>query len=718
MPATLIEALPPPRLTPEGFQRELYTILIGPSSFDAKGRQVVSLLEAQNHRISEQIFSFTHQHIEKIQLLKEKGWTRLKAELGIAMRTEIGCDGCSFESFRSQAVEAVKNVCLDTLREMGYSHPGDHIAVGTPGYASDIDTVYIASKEVSEEAKMTEKILFDLIWHTAFGRLPGEEASVESYLDHPGAVFDTQNLMKTREAKAHFCFLEMSLTALQMYRALQHDPEKWQNYLRREQGCLEEMKGDVSFPEPLDRDMLRTLFSIEKGAENFALEIQVGVIKQVLDEERVPTLQPLAEMTFDEICKEKESITYQRLLQRKPNIEKMAMMNYKIPRLLSLSRQMDKNMRKVALLSKTLLNPLLPANEVTSIEKKVESLHLKIAARGALRNVFFDESYLTQGAYNTVCLLSHGQLYQRQKEAILHERQRQMDGIAPLFQQLSLHVSPKQRRQPCLQEYVSSQQENLSMYFGHFYQASSHDAIYSFIHASKYSKRALFATVKILDALEERISCSYRERFLELRQQSSYLYRIVSDLEKCKRRVYINGIATKILLSREVITPETTAERRKDLEKKIEELTTMGEPDGIMTDDTLLPQEKLLLMTSALIGIGCAKIPLHAPLATFTPRLNAILRARCGFPIVEQSVGGKVVHLDLQRIHHEAERITIDELGLQNPEEILHLNASIEDVLNKVRNFCLEIGALSLPLALNADTISLQLLCQKAERWM
>ena len=95
-----------------------------------------------------------------------------------------------------------------------------------------------------------------------------------------------------------------------------------------------------------------------------------------------------------------------------------------------------------------------------------------------------------------------------------------------------------------------------------------------------------------------------------------------------------------------------------------------------------------------------------------------IISPRCGFSVVEQGASEKIIHFDLQRIHQEAERVTICELGFQNPEEIIHLNASIEDVINKVRNFCLEIGALSLPLALSADTISLQLLWQKAEKRM
>jgi hypothetical protein len=209
---------------------------------------------------------FKEKHKEALSEVEEKGWNKLKKEYGEGMEDKIH-GGTSFDELRNSVVKLVIGMSLEAVKMMGYEDPGGHLAIGTPGYGSDIDTVYIPSKgsPVPEEVQAFEKIAFDMIMLANFGDLPGDLFDTESYLNHSGAAFATESNLQTESGKEKFARVEVNAAFLQTLRQLGPESSGWDDHKELQLSGLSDEKREA-LSNSFD-DVERFQKDVDKGVE-------------------------------------------------------------------------------------------------------------------------------------------------------------------------------------------------------------------------------------------------------------------------------------------------------------------------------------------------------------------------------------------------------------------------------------------------------------------
>ena len=220
---------------------QLSQVLVGKGSFASKSHQAVGMLRERLPHEFQRLDVLLDAHGAKLDSLREGGWHAQKNQGDM---TAIEEDGLSYEVFRKEVVDVVTDITLAMVRELGFSDPGRYSATGTPGWNSDVDTVYLAASDVPEEVQMITKTLFDMIFLEEFGALPGFLFDTESYLNHAAMALNTAAQVTTEEGQMALNRLELSATALQMIRQSGgRDSEGWHAF-------TEQVRSNYSADDP------------------------------------------------------------------------------------------------------------------------------------------------------------------------------------------------------------------------------------------------------------------------------------------------------------------------------------------------------------------------------------------------------------------------------------------------------------------------------------
>ena len=133
-----------------------------PVSFEEKANELVSLLEKLCPEEAAKLRSLITEHKEYLNQLSADGWKGVKQRYKSGMGKDA--NGYSMEQFRGETVQAVSDLCLAAMKKMGYNPPGKFSATGTPGWDSDIDTVFLPPAGMPEKVQIMGKLLFDTIF--------------------------------------------------------------------------------------------------------------------------------------------------------------------------------------------------------------------------------------------------------------------------------------------------------------------------------------------------------------------------------------------------------------------------------------------------------------------------------------------------------------------------------------------------------------------------
>lgn len=747
------------RLSPAEYRAEVRNLMNTPGSFAEKSRLLVQLASQQNPEGAKELQAFREKHADKLEELHEKGgWKGLKNTVANDLPKKE-----SYEAFRKEAVEILTKFSVAVVKDMGYEKPGGHAAGGTPGFDSDIDTVYdTKGADIPQAVQVAEKMMFDSVAYHTLGGLSGKMIDTESYLAHPGIESQTSGKMISPMGKAAYTRLELSLSAMQMFRSKGSDPESadWKAYKQAQLLMAEEPDQRMTMAEEPDQRM--TLAAIFRDIETFEKSVETDVKKQVLSDYGVP-LQADKKITEKEINK-----AYDRLMKEvnpegkkeiRQEIEDKAMLSYRMSRLITLSDQIDtdkallqKNRREIQSLRTNPVGASWPAtlgsniskllfkssNEkyIQDLEQRAEKLELSIATKSALRNRFFPEGYLTQGAFNTICINEKGQSQQRKMEKVQSTSQEAYDTRE--LRQIFYKLNDYENRQASNEEIVGSQQENLSMYTGHFgIPENDEQARKMVVNASKYCDRTMSAGIVLLGRLEEkRVLLDGLEKVVEdpIKNRASQLAEKASELEKCKRKVRFSNAAAKELLGShlKVLHPEKSTEIDSIVENLLKEREALAE------EESLTPTDKLGLFLDYLEAKGLTKVVLidkdgtpwgaeeletmEKELATMEDsgrervrsldlrpaaddaELHTILQGIVGYPVIEKRTlkeGGTqdIPNNPLLEMHGRATQITLEALDLNTKDDIDSFNEDVQDCTNQILTQCFQGGLIQKPVA-------------------
>lgn len=265
---------------------------------------------------------FCANYEEKSNAVRKQGWDKLKKNYNM---TTKGDDGLTMEEFRAEAICHVSKLCLTVMKKLGFTSPGRHIASGTSGWKSDIDTVFFAPNDMPETVQIMEKLLFDAIFLEKFKGLPGQLFDIESYLNHAGSAFDTGFRMKTDKGKERFSRLEFTASSLQMLRQTGGPESKdWIAYRTQ------------LLDSAVTEDLRQAMKEIFADIEEFQKDVQNGIQKQIVKESG--NVNEGVEETMSE---EKLNKCCEQILKENPISEKLATMSYKTKRLIKVSEKMD-----------------------------------------------------------------------------------------------------------------------------------------------------------------------------------------------------------------------------------------------------------------------------------------------------------------------------------------------------------------------------------------
>lgn len=596
--------------------------------------------------------SFKEQHSGMIaKLQNEGGWIGVKEQLKDRMTTPQQDDPKSFEEFRNEAVNLTIEVCLETLKSLGFDPPGKHQASGTPGWDSDIDTPFFAPPGMPEEMQVVEKTLFDATMFEIFGTLPGRALDTESYLDHTAAAFKTQDHISSEEGKQAFAYLEINASSLQTLRQLGGvDSPHWEQFKSQQlESCppesLETLEESFTNVETLQRD-------VDRG-----IETRMILENSDFDQEGV------AGLTDQERADLSQSIQNEH-----PEAKTMATMSYKAMGLMGVSKQMDSCKDTIRSLEGKIKNlgkqkQMLPnfletewGKGIKNAQSELEKNQIKLASLGLLRTSFFDEGYNTQGAFTKICFNAEGQIHQRAIENfrgdLLSARRSSIeDGSTLVIGRRGsippLKLGEGQRTQTNVQQNLSSMRENRAMYLGHFeHKVHSSDlppdqsAQKAFIATSKYSERMLSSGHAILEEIEER-EPRYKndEVFQSLKNETRETWQTSVHLEQVKRKNQLNVVCAKAALT-ETLLKSNPGKDPAQLPEKLDTLLNPfllgGQFHEYKFEESLTPQDHYLKLVAGLEGLDLG-VEFDDSLAgedqlpqTKNREINAILQATAG----------------------------------------------------------------------------------------
>lgn len=530
------------------------------TGFDVSQDLWVLLLQ-NSPEIQEKIDLFKKEHAEKCAILQEKSWSTLKSELGDKMATEKGQDGLTFNAFRENAKQLQEQVSLEIGRTLGLPS-GSWKATGSCGYDHDIDNVfYPDEKNASEVGQILVKILADTFWVYTFGnkcayQLSDTQIDLNTYLEHPGSTRNTAARIEfDQKAKRQFNRLELSMAMIQMRRVYINDLEEWKKYKAE---FLERVKDNKEFAAA----MVQIFKEVDAFESTLNCEIYQLVLKEYNQSPDNSTEAGLRSQCLS-------------LTKNDPEAFKRVSLLLKIRKSLSLSKMIDdkRNQLDTHIRTKEKIYPHASAHCQSSLnsmknklnaplKKKKESqsnykeenpichqLEIEIATLSAHRNVLFDESYLTQAAYNTACTVEGGQMAQRRDEEI----------ISLMQQNAHVPIQKKVRRYAQIDEWAISGLEN-QKFLAKILHAQK-DCAYHPGKSNELMQDALIESAKYIERLS--LDCLSALKLSQNSQNTpteklilhaKNLYRKAAALEKCKRKEFLDRAVTVQLLTQE-LTP-------------------------------------------------------------------------------------------------------------------------------------------------------------------
>ena len=102
-----------------------------------------------------------------------------------------------------------------------------------------------------------------------------------------------------------------------------------------------------------------------------------------------------------------------KIKKANPSAELHAKMNFKIEVLMKIAEEIDACKSRIDTLTKQAHTLKHPSSETLQrINREIELLNLKIGTLALMRERFFDEGYISQGAFTKVCFVEEGQIHQ------------------------------------------------------------------------------------------------------------------------------------------------------------------------------------------------------------------------------------------------------------------------------------------------------------------
>ena len=734
---------------PEHVRENVSNIIGGSAGFVQKSANMMESLKGSIGPNIEQLDEHCEKRSQEIGLLKRHGgWAGLKNPKILAdpaVREMTGEKEPSLDrlrqhmdTFRQETVSLVTQTCLGAVRAMGFDPPGSFSATGTPGWNSDIDTVYFAPTDMPEEMQVAVKALFDMIFQDKLGASSGTLLDTESYLNHAGAALDTEKMMVTTEGQRGFARVELNASSLQMLRQCGGAGKKWDDFKKAQ------LQGAV--PE----EYKRALTEAFRDVEQLEKDVQSGAGKQAVKEQMLEEMVKNGEIgsTPEDLQAAEQAISKQvdampqkeietrakKIAQTNPEGMKTAMMSYKAKGLLEVSKMMDKSKATISGLQKKMGElekqrsyfPRQAQGAWQQAYQKVEEEQLKLANLFLLRTSFFDEGYNTQGAFIQVCFKEGGQIHQRQFE----NYQKQLVGktVPQLLAQdkrFELGAAQKLKSTP-LQDSTSAA-ENYAMYVGHHAhkvhgssQLADHQA--ATVATSKYSERTLLSNKKMLEELVIKNPSLKKDKgVVDAMKQNNKLLAVASELERVKRGTVLNKSTTRTALT-EALDPRV---KGKAGAKKLEEVVTLlldaTEPEGsigkLKLEESLKPQEKYLALVATLANLGLVEIldeeDSHGFLQTSDPAVDAILKARLGVPDYLLSDGSKA---PVKKLHATAQQIVMHATNLNSVRDISKFNSGIGKITSEVNRLATQHRLIPVPRTGSSPAMSLRFQWQQANR--
>lgn len=637
-------------------QRAAMAIMQAKIPFAEMSQQMKELVREAAPENDNKLQRLIEQNREMLTNLRQKGWTKLKGELQEQMEP--------YDTLRSACIRGVVDVLMETLKTMGHEPPGAHSATGTPGWNSDIDTVFLAPPDMPQQTQILEKALFDMVIFAHFGGLPGFIFDTESYTQQAGALYETQTQLETEEGAQLFARIE--LTAVLAQKLIQVEGVQSEEWKKLKENQIQSAKAfrNSSFELAL-QDMFADL-------ESFYENITEG-IRQTLHEQHLDPHDSTA--------------------------IRLAMMTYKMRGLLHTSQAMD--------LVHQRLKKLEEENQPSQAMQR-DYLRVKLGQLDLLRNLFFDEGYTTQGAFRKVCFLMEGQIHQRKIEDQQHlirthyrsqlQRRRSSKEMLPWSGGFKLHKA--QKRRAVTQENLSSMNENLVLYLGHFQRAvrKSPDFQKALLSNSKYSYRTIQSAAELLATMSmlPNPSPAHYAQIKKLESQIDSLIVKISEQEKTKRAQLLNFTSTKTELLRVL---------GQNAEEAVNIVLKASEPAGIIEktrlEESVLPEDRYILLFSRMLsqklikesGMDAKGLPVSDH-----PEVDHILKAHCGFGQNSESYAALLPY------HKRSAQITLEAQQLLTPESIEQFNQQLEHVVTEVANLCIFYNIVPSPTnALTAD---------------
>lgn len=691
-------------------RKEIQQILASGDTFEIKCKNLMKVLEPPPSELSE-LRKFCQDNKAKLDTLKANGgWKSLRNDPEAAK---------SMEQFRSQAVDHVIKLSIAAVKAMGYDPPGSHSATGTPGWKSDIDTVYFPPEGMPEEVKCAEKLIFDMVFFQEFGSLSGEMFDTESYVKQPGIALDTEKGMESASGKAGFGRLELNGASLQMMRQCGGpDCPKWEKF-KEEQ--IKSAEGN--------KELQRSLSESFTDAEEMEKNMRDGINKEIIERsgKEVPSRPEEREKSAADILKEN------------PGEKKLATISFKTKALMNVGKEMDDCKAKIASLDKQLSQSSqssglqyifnsLTGKDSKSLQMQGEQAQLRLGTLALIRESFFDEGYITQGAFIKVCFRAEGQMHQRKVEVFQEKLRRSREDFA-LTTEYQLSEAQKMKSNP--QQNASSALENIAMYKGHFehnrHGEKDEDYTDAVVETSKYSERALGASLTMLHEMEianpklkinvesegeiAKSKLSKEEvvaikEFQTLKKEVQENYFIAAELEKVKRGSVLGfkTTLTNLLLfltdqdkidPQKIMLPEDVIKKKKLIEESIVN-KVLSKPE-FKFEESLLPEDRYLALITAMAIEGHVKIVTEEKTRTFTDEngnqqietyeavkldengrvmtdqhdVELILKARCGLDPDDQ---------EIRTYHDSARATTLSTCDLKNTDSVVKFNAKAEDL--------------------------------------
>lgn len=752
-------------LRSKALQKAVFDVLQSRASFSTKSGEIFAIFKESCPKEFKELNDFCAKHSLKIEtLLSTKGWKGLKHTMKDGM-AKVSSSSLSFEQFRIQAIDHVTQLLLAGIKAMGYDPPGSHSATGTPGWNSDVDTVFIAPPEMPEEIISAEKVLFDLLFFENFGELPGVILDTESYAEHPADTLKTEEVLmelkaqlkEKTTARPHteeflqelltmgetgFARVELNAAALQMMNQCggidNHDWEEFKaTHIR------------TAATPGLKKAFTEVFNDVEQFQKGMKKEIEDQLLKdQGL---KVPT------------DKDKRDQLLKHIYDSKPKALKLATMAYKSAVICKLGREIDSWKEKIVDIDKKIIDLnqryIEYSNKIKgepdaeqllnvyrqsylaslrTLEKNRIKAPLHLATLGLLRDNLFDEGYNTQGAFSKVCSRLGGQMHQRKVEESQAMRRKGLaEGDMVAFT-AGFKLPPAQKKVSTIQENATSALENLAMYKGHFHHSlhkkTLEDYQTSLVSQSKYSERALAAAALIVDKIPiPPPGTADAEKIGGLRTEVNNKYALVLELEKLKRGNYLPYAASKeffkdalaeVYEDIELQSKNKNAEiRNKAIQNKaildegIEKILQLSEPGGPLyskiLDSSLLPENHYLSLLQAVMQlmekINYTNLKVSSTLqdgfaVTGNLYLNNVLFARCG-------LGQK--YAGVKKLHSDAHGIVMRHFGLTSTEAISAFNSSLDRLVMQTYNTAVTQGLLPCPDDGKDSSISLQAAWQK-----